>query len=61
MASLIINKTMTKKYYKLPVDGYGQPNGFVEEITKEKYNELKSKNFPYLYNDYYQALNRVQD
>ena len=51
----------TKTYYLLPTDGYGQPDGRIEEIqlTPEQYNERKR--FEWIFDNYYSALCRSQD
>lgn len=54
--------TEIKKYYILPLDNYGQPDGSVEtiELTEEEFNKLK-KTYIYVYDNYMQALRRAQD
>ena len=51
-----------KTYYYLPLDGYNQPDGNVNEIllTKEEYQEAK-KNYVYIYERYFDACNRAQN
>lgn len=51
-----------KKYYLLPLDGYRQPIGTIEEImlTKKEYEEMNN-NGQYVFTSYASALIRAQD
>lgn len=53
---------MKKIYYYLPIDGYGQPDGNVNEVqlTKVEYEARKAQG-QYIYDSYSQALYRAQD
>ena len=55
------NKTKNKTYYMLETDSYGQPNGYIIDITKKKYLEYKKLNIPYLYDNYDRAYYRAMD
>ena len=53
---------MKYKYYFLPLDLYGRPAGWFEEIylTEEEAAELKSRN-PYVYTNFAAATARAID
>jgi len=57
-----MNKELKKEYYILPVDNYGQPNGYVEVtmLTEKEYKELK-KSYVYIYDNIEQAYRRALD
>lgn len=47
-----------KTYYVLPCDGYGQPNGTVEEREMTRYEAMETS---YCYEDYQEAVVRALD
>lgn len=51
-----------KKYYWLPLDNYGQPNGNVVELEMNYYklNVMKDRG-EYVFDSYYQAMLRAND
>lgn len=53
---------MKKKYYVLPLDQFGQPNGLIETrlFTEEEAKSYQDK-YGYIFEDYNQAVLRALD
>lgn len=50
-----------KTYYRLPVDGFGQPTGDVQEVKLRPYEAILEQDYGYIFDDYAEAVARAMD